>query len=95
MMTIQLPERCYCADVVREHFCFTSFNDGVKICSALLATSMWCLLQMYPMAVVGTAGRGLIIYQLENQPQEFKRVDSPLKYQVGLLPERKNCTGSF
>ena len=34
------------------------------------------------MAVVGTAGRGLIIYQLENQPQEFKRVDSPLKYQV-------------
>ena len=38
--------------------------------------------QLYPMAVVGTAGRGLIIYQLENQPQEFKRVDSPLKYQV-------------
>lgn len=34
------------------------------------------------MAVVGTAGRGLIIYQLENQPQEFKRMESPLKYQV-------------
>ncbi len=34
------------------------------------------------MAVVGTAGRGLIIYQLENQPQQFKTVDSPLKYQV-------------
>ena len=34
------------------------------------------------MAVVGTAGRGLIIYQLENQPQEFKRTESPLKYQV-------------
>lgn len=33
------------------------------------------------MAVVGTAGRGLIIYQLEGKPQEFKRVDSPLKYQ--------------
>ena len=39
-------------------------------------------LQKYPMAVVGTAGRGLIIYQLENQPQEFKRMESPLKYQV-------------
>lgn len=38
--------------------------------------------QKYPMAVVGTAGRGLIIYQLENQPQEFKRMESPLKYQV-------------
>ena len=35
----------------------------------------------YPMAVVGTAGRGLRIYNLENQPKEFKRVESPLKYQ--------------
>lgn len=37
------------------------------------------------MAVVGTAGRGVIIYQLENQPQEFKRMESPLKYQVCFL----------
>ena len=36
------------------------------------------------MAVVGTAGRGLIIYQLENQPQEFRKFESPLKYQVHL-----------
>lgn len=34
------------------------------------------------MAVVGTAARGVIIYQLDNQPQEFKRMESPLKYQV-------------
>ena len=34
------------------------------------------------MAVVGTAGRQVIIYQLENQPQEFKRIESPLKFQV-------------
>jgi len=62
MMTIQLPERAYCADV------------------------------QYPMAVVGTAGRGLIIYQLENQPQEFKRIESPLKYQhrcVSIFPDKK------
>lgn len=51
MDTIQLPERCYCADV------------------------------RYPMAVVGTAGRDLIIYQLENRPQEFSRIESPLKFQ--------------
>lgn len=35
----------------------------------------------YPMAVVGTANRHVIIYSLENQPQEFKRHESPLKYQ--------------
>jgi len=37
------------------------------------------------MAVVGTAARGVIIYQLDNQPQEFKRMESPLKYQVFVL----------
>lgn len=51
MMTLNLPERCYCADVD------------------------------YPMAVVGTAGRHVIIYSLETKPQEFRRQESPLKYQ--------------
>ena len=27
---------------------------------------------MYPLAVVGTAGRHIVIYNLENQPQEVK-----------------------
>eukprot|EP00088_Acartia_fossae_P012108 TRINITY_DN1620_c0_g1_i3.p1 TRINITY_DN1620_c0_g1~~TRINITY_DN1620_c0_g1_i3.p1 ORF type:complete len:363 (+),score=94.94 TRINITY_DN1620_c0_g1_i3:31-1119(+) len=51
LLSINLPERAYCADVD------------------------------YPMAVVGTAGRGIIIYQLDGQPKEFKKVESPLKYQ--------------
>jgi mRNA export factor len=44
MLSIELPERAYCADVD------------------------------FPMAVVGTAGRGIIIYQLDGQPKEFKKV---------------------
>ncbi|CAI9736744.1 mRNA export factor-like [Octopus vulgaris] len=63
MLVINLPERCYCADV------------------------------KYPMAVVGTAGRGLIIYQLENQPQEFRKIDSPLKFQhrcVSVFMDKKS-----
>lgn len=67
MMTMQLPERVYCADVV------------------------------YPMAVVGTSNRGIIIYQLENQPTEFKRMESPLKYQhrcVSIFVDRKTATVS-
>lgn len=62
MMGINLPERCYCADVD------------------------------YPMAIVGTAGRGLIVYSLENKPTEFKRQDSPLKYQhraVAIFKDKK------
>ena len=44
------------------------------------------------MAVVGTAGRGLIVYQLEGGPQEYKRIDSPLKYQhrcVAIFKDKK------
>lgn len=40
------------------------------------------------MAVVATAERGLIVYQLENQPSEFRRIESPLKHQVGQRPLR-------
>ncbi|CAG2176365.1 unnamed protein product [Oppiella nova] len=51
VQTVQLPERCYCADVY------------------------------YPMAVVGTANKGIIVYNLENGLQQYKSLDSPLKYQ--------------
>lgn len=64
MMSINLPERCYCADVD------------------------------YPMAVVGTAGRQIIVYGLEGKPQEYKKLDSPLKYQhrcVAIFRYVTNC----
>ena len=63
MMSIDLGERCYCADVE------------------------------YPMAVVGTAGRGIAIYTLEGQPKEFKRIEPPLKYQhrcISIFKDKKN-----
>ena len=44
------------------------------------------------MAVVVTAGRGIIVYQLEGTPQEYKRIDSPLKYQhrcVAIFRDKK------
>ncbi|XP_060833854.1 protein Rae1 [Rhopalosiphum padi] len=62
MMTINLPERAYCADVD------------------------------YPMAVVGTASRGIVVYKLEGKPEMVKTVDSPLKYQhrcVAIFRDKK------
>jgi len=44
------------------------------------------------MAVVGTAGRQLIVYQLEGEPTEFKKTDTPLKYQyrcVAIFKDKK------
>ena len=68
MMSIQLPERCYCADVD------------------------------YPMAVVGTAGRHVLIYSLENKPTQFKQQESPLKYQhrtVSVFRDKKKAPTGY
>ncbi|KAL7648722.1 UNVERIFIED_CONTAM: hypothetical protein RMT77_000629 [Armadillidium vulgare] len=68
ILTINLPERCYCADVD------------------------------YPMAIVVTANRNIIVYQLENQPQEFRQIESPLKYQhrcVAIFREKKGSPAGF
>ena len=46
------------------------------------------------MAVVGTAGRGIVIYQLDGQPREYKKVESPLKYQhrcVSVFKDKKGA----
>ena len=68
ILTLNLPERCYCADVE------------------------------YPVAVVSTAARHLLVYQLENSPQEFKRIESPLKYQhrcVSIFKDKKGMPSGF
>merc|ERR1712117_705111 len=36
---------------------------------------------MFPMAVFTTADRGIVVYSLDGGPKEFKKFDSPLKYQ--------------
>ena len=66
--TINLPEKCYCADVVG------------------------------PMAVVSGANRYIKVYNLDNQPQEVKTIESPLKFQhrcVSIFqdPNTKQPTG--
>jgi mRNA export factor len=53
---------------------------------------VYCADVDYPMAVVGTAGRGIIIYTLEGQPKEFKRIEPPLKYQhrcIAIFKDKK------
>ena len=55
---------------------------------------VYCADVEYPMAVVGTAGRGIIIYTLEGQPKEFKRIDPPLKYQHRCISIFRDKKGS-
>lgn len=68
VLTHDLPERCYCADVD------------------------------YPLSIVCTANRGIVIYNLENTPTEFKKIDSPLKYQhrcVTIFRDKQNQPTGF
>jgi mRNA export factor len=50
-----------------------------------------------PMAIVSGAGRFIKVYNLDNQPQEMKTIESPLKYQhrcVSIFTDKnKNPTG--
>nr|XP_029124278.1 protein RAE1 isoform X3 [Elaeis guineensis] len=45
----------------------------------------YALTVLYPLMVVGTADRHLIIYNLQSPQTEFKRITSPLKYQTRCL----------
>lgn len=50
------------------------------------------------MAVVGTATRGLIVYQLEGSPREYKPVELSLKYQyrcVAIFRDKKKVPTGF
>jgi mRNA export factor len=50
------------------------------------------------MAVVGTAARGLIVYQLEGSPREYKSVELSLKYQyrcVAIFRDKKKVPTGF
>ncbi|XP_018334109.2 mRNA export factor isoform X2 [Agrilus planipennis] len=60
---------------------FWDTRSNQPLMSITLSERVYCADVDYPMAVVGTAGRQILVYQLENKPQEFKRLESPLKYQ--------------
>ncbi|KAG7258828.1 hypothetical protein CRUP_018998 [Coryphaenoides rupestris] len=66
--------------------------------SLTMAERCYCADVVYPMAVLATAERGLIVYQLENQPSEFRRIDSPLKHQhrcVAIFKDKQNKPTGF
>uniref|UniRef100_A0A8D3AMT2 Rae1 protein homolog n=1 Tax=Scophthalmus maximus TaxID=52904 RepID=A0A8D3AMT2_SCOMX len=69
-------------------------HDGpIKAIHWIKAPNYSCI-----MTVVATAERGLIVYQLENQPSEFRRIDSPLKHQhrcVAIFKDKQNKPTGF
>ena len=62
-----------------------------------LQDKVYCSDVYGPMAIVSGAGRFIKVYNLDNQPQEMKSIESPLKYQhrcVSIfLDKNKNPTG--
>ncbi|CAH8637392.1 unnamed protein product [Schistosoma mattheei] len=46
-----------------------------------LPERIYCADVHYPLALVGTAGRQIFVYNLENGPTQFNQLESPLKFQ--------------
>ena len=77
---------------------FWDIRSPQPILTLNLPERAYCADVDYPVAVVSTAGRHLIVYQLENTPQEFKRIESPLKYQhrcVSIFRDKKGMPSGF
>lgn len=48
-----------------------------------LTDRVYCAAVHYPMAAVALGDKSVVVYNLENGPSEFKKLESQLKYQVG------------
>ena len=51
---------------------FWDLRQATPIISFNTQEKVYCADVIYPMAVVSTAQRGILVYQLANQPSEFK-----------------------
>lgn len=66
-------------------FRFWDLRQPQPILGLDLPERVYCADVHYPLAIVGTANRQVIAYNLENGPTEFTRIESPLKFQVSLV----------
>ncbi|KAF6031848.1 RAE1 [Bugula neritina] len=71
---------------------FWDTRTPTPMASLNLPERAFCVDVVYPMAVVGTANKQVIIYQLDGQPREFRTMESPLKFQhrvVSIFKDKK------
>ncbi|XP_039270945.2 mRNA export factor RAE1-like [Styela clava] len=60
---------------------FWDTRSAAPIKTMNLPERVYCADVVYPMAMVSCADKKLICYKLENGPEEYQKVESPLKYQ--------------
>ncbi|CAL8089849.1 unnamed protein product [Calicophoron daubneyi] len=76
---------------------FWDTRQAQPILNLDLPERVYCADVHYPLALVGTASRHVIVYNLENGPSEYTRIESPLKLQSRciaiFLSKHKQPTG--
>ncbi|XP_018655175.1 mRNA export protein rae1-related [Schistosoma mansoni] len=60
---------------------FWDTRQSQPILNLDLPERIYCADVHYPLALVGTAGRQIFVYNLENGPTQFSQLESPLKFQ--------------
>jgi len=77
---------------------FWDTKSPTPIMSMNTIEKVYCADVVFPMAVVSTAQRGILVYQLTDRPQEFKKIDSPLKFQhrcISICKDKKGSPNGF
>jgi len=77
---------------------FWDTRQATPIMSMNTLEKVYCADVIYPMAVVSTAQRGILVYQLNDKPQEYKKIESPLKYQhrcISICKDKKGLPNGF
>ncbi|VVC37208.1 WD40/YVTN repeat-like-containing domain,WD40 repeat, conserved site,G-protein beta WD-40 repeat,WD40 [Cinara cedri] len=74
---------------------FWDLRSSNPIMTIVLPERAYCADVEYPLAVIGTASRGIVTINLEGNPRVLKPVESPLKYQhrcIGIFRDKKKQT---
>jgi len=69
-------------------------RQSQPVVSLPLPDKSYCADALFPMAVVSLANRAILVYNLENGLQQFKQIESPLKYQhrcVSIFTDREKA----
>uniref|UniRef100_A0A1B0ACE9 mRNA export factor n=1 Tax=Glossina pallidipes TaxID=7398 RepID=A0A1B0ACE9_GLOPL len=77
---------------------FWDTRSAIPMLSFNLPERCYCTDVDYPMAVVGTAGKSVIVYSLENTPTEFRRQEGLLKYQhrsIAIFRDKKQVPTGY
>ncbi|KAF9688902.1 hypothetical protein SADUNF_Sadunf01G0036100 [Salix dunnii] len=78
-----IPEmNCLATGSLDKTLKYWDLRQSTPVHTQQLGERCYAMTVRYPLMVVGTADRNMVVYNLQNPQTEFKKIPSPLKYQT-------------